>query len=154
MINQNKRYMKKLIGGFAMLAVLLGGCSKDNYDDSITQSQRFQKAEIKKVTLDQVPFLMPTVEKFQSRHATSRTIADLDLDLSKFSNTQRRMVTKVTASPSSGTISLTKRITFSKRCTSSRAKKNTKPLLPNTTKKTIRRNSTWPPLPVRSKSQI
>jgi len=75
--------MKKLICGFAVLALLTAGCSKDAYDDSIMQSKQNQNLGVKKVSIDEVPFLQPTVDQFMQRGAASRGIEDLQLDLTK-----------------------------------------------------------------------
>lgn len=73
--------MKKLICGFALLVLLTPSCSKDTYEDSIVESNYVRDPGIKKVSLNEVPFLRPTIEKFKRHNQESRTINDLHLDL-------------------------------------------------------------------------
>lgn len=73
--------MKKLICGFAILVLLTPSCSKDNYDDAIVGSSYVKDPGIKKVSLNEVPFLRPTIEKFKRHNQELRTINDLHLDL-------------------------------------------------------------------------
>jgi len=74
--------MKKIISyGLALCAILLVSCEKDLYENSLQQpQQRIVNGDTKFVTLKDVPFLKPSVEKFKNK-MTSKGIEDLDLDL-------------------------------------------------------------------------
>lgn len=72
--------MRKLIYGLLAIAIFCAGCQEETYQDSLSKPQQ-QSTTIEKVTIDDVPFLMPSVEKFMDRRATSRNPDDLELDL-------------------------------------------------------------------------
>ena len=74
--------MKKVIYYcVAAMTILLASCEKDLYEDSLTQPKQSEvNGKVSYVSINDVPFLKPTVEKFKNR-AMSRTIDSLDLDL-------------------------------------------------------------------------
>ena len=81
-MNKLLRNTVKLIAVCILLS--LGSCEKDLYEDGSTKSlDKTNSGKISRIKIEDAPFLLQSIEKFNRRKATMRGIEDLDLDLQK-----------------------------------------------------------------------